>query len=89
MDREHLSLVGTWAILLALLAVTVAAVLLPIGPLKPVINLAAALGKAVLIYWVFMHLKEVNGFLRLAAVAAALWIVLLAGMLWTDIVSRV
>jgi cytochrome c oxidase subunit IV len=88
MARETGLLILTWAALMALLALTVVAALSPIGPIKGVVNIGAAVVKAALIYWVFMHLKEVNGFLRMAAVAAAIWIVLLGGMLYVDVVSR-
>lgn len=88
MSRETGTLILTWAVLMALLAVTVACALAPIGPIKSLVNIGAALIKAALIYWVFMHLKEVGGFLRIVAVGAALWIVLLGGMLYTDIASR-
>lgn len=88
MSRETGLLVLTWAALMALLAITVLAALSPIGPVKGAINIGAAVVKAALIYWVFMHLRQMTGFLRIAAVGAALWIVLLGGMLYTDIVSR-
>jgi cytochrome c oxidase subunit 4 len=88
MSKETGRLILTWAALMALLAITVTAALAPIGPVKGAINIAAALTKAALVYWVFMHLKEVGGFLRVAAVGAALWILILGGMVYTDIVSR-
>jgi cytochrome c oxidase subunit 4 len=89
MARETLTLVLTWAALMTLLAITVVAALSPLGPFRSVINLAAACCKAALIYWVFMHLKEVKGFLRVAAVGAVVWILLLGGLVWTDLGSRI
>lgn len=89
MGRETRLLVLTWAVLMALLAATVTASLSPIGPLRSVINIGAALAKAALIYWVFMHLKEVRSFLRVAAVGAAVWILLLGGLVWSDIATRI
>lgn len=88
MAREIRLLILTWAALMGLLVLTVVAAVSPIGPVKGAVNIGAAVIKAGLIYWVFMHLKEVNGFLRIAAVAAAVWIVLLGGMLYVDLVSR-
>jgi cytochrome c oxidase subunit 4 len=88
MSKETGLLLLTWAALMALLTITVVAALAPIGPIKGAINIAAALTKAALIYWVFMHLREVSGFLRIAGVGAALWILILGGMVFTDIVSR-
>jgi cytochrome c oxidase subunit 4 len=87
MARETRLLILTWAALLALLAITVTAALSPIGPFRSVINLAAA-AKAALIYWVFMHLREVRGFLRIAAVGAVVWILLLGGLVWSDLGRR-
>jgi cytochrome c oxidase subunit 4 len=89
MSKETGLLLLTWATLMALLAITVAAALLPIGPVKGAVNIGAAMIKAALIYWMFMHLRQVGGFLRIAAVGAALWVILLGGMLYTDIVSRI
>lgn len=89
MGREIRLLILTWAVLLALLAATVIAALAPIGPLRSVINLGAALDKAALIYWVFMHLKEVRSFLRIAAVGAVVWILLLGGLVWSDLATRI
>jgi cytochrome c oxidase subunit 4 len=88
MSKETGLLILTWAALMTLLAITVAATLLPIGPVKGVVNIGAALIKASLIYWVFMHLRQVKSFLRIAAAGAAVWILILGGMLFTDIASR-
>jgi cytochrome c oxidase subunit 4 len=89
MARETLTLILTWAALMTLLAITVVAALSPIGPFRSVINLAAACAKAALIYWVFMHLREVKGFLRIAAVGAVVWILLLGGLVWSDLGARI
>ena len=88
MARELRTLLLTWAALMALLAITVSAALSPFGPFRSVINLAAACCKAALIYWVFMHLREVKGFLRIAAVGAVVWILLLGGLVWSDLGAR-
>lgn len=65
-----------------------AAALAPFGPVKGAVNLAAAVAKAGLIYWVFMHLREVTGFLRIAAVGAAIWPLILGRLVAADILSR-
>lgn len=88
MGKETGQLLLTWAALMALLAVTVVAALAPIGPVKGLVNIGAAGVKAALIYWVFMHLKQVSGFLRIAAAGAAVWLLILGGMVYIDIVSR-
>ncbi|HEY4032100.1 MAG TPA: cytochrome C oxidase subunit IV family protein [Caulobacteraceae bacterium] len=89
MGKETGQLLATWAALMALLAITVVAALAPIGPVKGLVNIAAAVVKAALIYWVFMHLKQVGGFLRIAAVGAAVWLLILGAMLYADISTRV
>jgi cytochrome c oxidase subunit 4 len=88
MARELRTLILTWAALMTLLAITVIAALSPIGAFRSAINLAAACTKAALIYWVFMHLREVKGFLRIAAVGAVVWILLLGGLVWSDLGAR-
>ena len=88
MPKEAGRLILTWAALMTLLAITVVATFLPIGPAKGAVNIAVAIMKAGLIYWVFMHLKQVKGFLRVAAAGAAVWVLILGGMMFTDIVSR-
>jgi cytochrome c oxidase subunit IV len=88
MSKETGLLILTWTALMALLAITVVATLLPLGPVKGAVNIGAALLKASLIYWVFMHLRQVKGFLRIAAAGAAAWILILGAMVFADIASR-
>jgi cytochrome c oxidase subunit 4 len=71
------TLLLTWAALMALLALTVGASFALTG----IPSLAAGLGiaalKATLILWVFMHLAETNGLLRVVALAAFAWLAIL------------
>jgi len=78
----------TWAGLLALLALTIAVSFAPIGPVKPVANMAIAVVKAGLVLWVFMHLRERGGLLRIFALGAVAWLVILMAMAATDILTR-
>ena len=88
MDATTRTLVLVWAVLIALLALTIGATLLPIGPLKPVINLGIALAKATLIFWFHMHLREETGLVRLAAVGAAAWLGIMLLLMSSDYLTR-
>lgn len=88
MWSELRPLLLTWAGLLALLAITIAISFAPIGPVKPVANMAIAAVKAGLILWVFMHLRERGGLLRIFALGAIAWLAVLMGLAVTDILTR-
>lgn len=88
MWTELRPLLLTWAGLLVLLAITTAVSFAPLGPVKPVANMAIALVKAGLIVWVFMHLRERGGLLRIFALGALAWLAVLMTMAATDILTR-
>jgi cytochrome c oxidase subunit 4 len=88
MAREARLLVIVWLALMLLLAGTVGATFSPLGPVKPFINLAIAAAKAGLIVWVYMHLREQSGLNRVAALAAASWLVILIAMPLIDLATR-
>lgn len=77
-----------WLALILLLAMTVGAAFLPLGPAKPFISIAIAIAKASLIFWFFMHLREDTGLLRLAAVGGALWLLILLLLMSSDLLTR-
>ena len=78
----------TWAALMALLGLTIGATFLPLGPFMPAVNLGIAFAKTALVLWVFMHLDELGGVVRLAAVGAVAWIVILLLMTAVDYLTR-
>jgi cytochrome c oxidase subunit 4 len=86
--REARLLVMIWLALMALLTATVWVTYAPVGPLKPVFNLAIAAAKAGLILWVFMHLREQPGLNRLAALVAVAWLAILVAMTLVDLKTR-
>lgn len=88
MGRELRLLVLVWVGLMALLTATVLVTFAPFGPVKPVINLLIAAAKAGLIVWVYMHLREQRGLNRIAAMAAAAWLMILVTMTLVDITTR-
>ncbi|HSV03270.1 MAG TPA: cytochrome C oxidase subunit IV family protein [Phenylobacterium sp.] len=88
MSGKAWTLIGVWAALMTLLALTVGATFGPFGALKPAINLAIAFAKAGLIFWFFMHLREESWLPRLVAVAAVAWLLILFGLTQADLVTR-
>ena len=88
MSRETLTLVGVWVGLMLLLTLTVAATFAPLGPIKPLVNLAIAFAKAGLVFWFYMHLREQGGLARLVAVAAVAWLLILLGLTQSDLLTR-
>lgn len=88
MGKEIRPLIFTWLGLMALLALTVASTFAPIGALKPVVNLAIAFAKAGLIFWMFMHLREQKWLIRIMALAALVWLAILAAMTHADLLTR-
>ena len=88
MGRELRLLVFVWIWLMALLTSTVLVTFAPFGPVKPVINLLIAAAKAGLIVWVYMHLREQRGLNRIAALAAAAWLMILVTMTLADVSTR-
>jgi len=53
-----------------------------------VVNLAIALVKALLVVFVFMHVRRGSPMIRVFAVAGVLWLCLLAGLSLTDLATR-
>jgi cytochrome c oxidase subunit 4 len=88
MARETRLLLVVWLALMVLLASTVAVTFSPVGPLKPLFNLAIAAAKAGLVLWVYMHLREQRGMNRVAALAALAWLGILLAMTLIDLGSR-
>jgi cytochrome c oxidase subunit 4 len=74
----------TWAALLLLLALTIAASFLPIGGWHQVVSLAIAGTKAALILWIFMDLRSEGALVRLMASAVGVLLFILTIMLSAD-----
>ena len=86
--RETLTLVLVWLACMTLLVGTVAASFSHLGPIKPVISILIAIAKAGLILWFFMHLREVTGLVRLFALGALFWLVIMFGLVLNDYATR-
>lgn len=88
MAKQARTLVLVWLGLMGLLALTVGATFAPIGAFKPVANLAIAFGKAGLVLWFFMQLRAEHRLVRIVALAAVAWLLILIALTQTDLWSR-
>ncbi len=88
MASGTLRLVLVWALLLALLATTIGASFLPIGPLRPAVSYGIATAKAALILWFFMEMRREGGLARLAALAGFAWLAILFTLVASDYLTR-
>lgn len=77
-----------WAVLLGLLALTVAISLVDVGAWNIVANIAIAALKAGLVMWIFMHLNALRGVVRLVALGALLWVAILFALTLADYLTR-
>jgi len=82
------TLVLIWIALMALLGLTLGASFLPLGAFKPVVNVGIGFAKAALIFWFFMHLREVSGLIRLVAFAGAVGIIIMLALISSDYLTR-
>ena len=82
------SLLLVWSALLALLGLTVTASFLLAGPASFAVSLAIALAKAALIFWFFMHLREERGLIRIFAIGAAAWLLIMFLLIAADYGTR-
>jgi cytochrome c oxidase subunit IV len=81
--------VGIWLALLAGTALTVIAAGIDMGPLNPVVALAIATTKAVLVVLFFMHVKYTHEKLtKLVIVTAIFFFIILLALTMADYTSR-
>jgi cytochrome c oxidase subunit IV len=81
-------LILVWVVLLGLLVLTLGASFLLAGLPSAAASLAVALAKAALIFWFFMHLKEESGLIRLIAIGAGAWLLILLTLTAADYTTR-
>lgn len=84
----RLAYVLTWLALMVLLALTAGSSYIPMGPWNTIVNMGISCAKALLIAIFFMHLRHAGALLRIAAVAALVWLALLFGLSGTDYATR-
>jgi cytochrome c oxidase subunit 4 len=78
----------TWATLIALLALTVATALLPLGGWNLALNLAISLIQAVLAVAIFMHLRVELPVVRLTAASGFLFLGFMVVLMLSDYLTR-
>ncbi|TWB12427.1 cytochrome c oxidase subunit 4 [Nitrospirillum amazonense] len=86
--RTIAPLLTVWAALLALLGLTVGASLVLTGTPSLIASLAIAGLKAALVVWVFMQLRREGGLMRVMALGAVFWLLILLGYLVLDYATR-
>lgn len=85
---ERRVILRTYGALMGLLALTIAVAQVDLGWGNVVANLGIAFAKALLILWVFMHLREATAMLRLFSVAVLMWLLILFILGLGDWVTR-
>ncbi len=85
LSKQHLL---TFVALLVLLAITVAAACLPIGPCQLPLALLISTAKAALIILIFMRLPSASSIARLAFAAGFLWLLILTALSLSDYLTR-
>lgn len=88
MNAGVVRLIGVWAVLMALLGLTIAIAFLPLGPAKPALGYLIAASKTALLLWFFMEMRSESGLVRLGAAAGFIWLVVLFGLSATDYLTR-
>jgi cytochrome c oxidase subunit 4 len=78
----------TWIALLVLLALTAGSSYVPMHAFNLAANLAIALVKALLVVFVFMHVRRGTPMTRVVAAAGVFWLALLTTLSLTDFVAR-
>jgi cytochrome c oxidase subunit IV len=81
--------VKVYLTLLALLAATVAAVYINMGPLNILVTMAIAITKALLVMLFFMHVRYSPRLIWIYAAVGVIWLTFLIGGTLADIVTRI
>jgi cytochrome c oxidase subunit 4 len=74
--------------LLVLLGATIAIAFVDLGWLNPVLAMAIAIVKAILVILFFMHVRESDQVTRVFVVAGFVWLAILVGLALTDYLTR-
>lgn len=80
--------VRTCIVLLALLALTWVIAYVNLGPFNLIVALAVAITKAIVIALFFMHIRGSSRLLQLAAVAGAIWLLIMISLTLGDYSTR-
>jgi cytochrome c oxidase subunit 4 len=88
MEQARKRLAIVWLALLALLALTVAGSFTVTGVASSVVSFGVATAKVALIFWFFMQLRTEKGLVRLFAVGAIAWLLILLCLTTIDYATR-
>ena len=88
MDRAFGRLAMVWVGLLVLLGSTISASFLLTGPASAGVSLLIAFAKVGLVFWFFMQLRTEKGLVRVFAIGAAVWLLLLFVLASVDYATR-
>lgn len=78
----------TFAVLLALLGLQWGIGYADLGPFNLVVALAISTTQALLIAWIFMHIKGSSRLLHLAAATGIIWLLILLSLTLSDYFTR-
>jgi cytochrome c oxidase subunit 4 len=81
-------LLFAWAVMMGLLALTIAVSFVSLGPFLPLISYSVAAGKAGLIVWFFMEMRSEEGPQSLVLLFGLVWLIMLFLLLAADVVTR-
>lgn len=81
-------LILVWLALVVLISLSVLGSFVFVGPLNILVSWGAAIIKATLILWFYMHLREESGLARIMAVGAIAWLAILLIMTGADYGTR-
>jgi cytochrome c oxidase subunit 4 len=74
--------------LMLLLAATIGAAFVDLGPLNWLIAVSIAMVKAVLVILFFMHVRASSQIVRIFVIAGFFWLAILVGLTLTDYLTR-
>jgi cytochrome c oxidase subunit 4 len=80
--------ISTWIGLMVLFALTLASSFVPLHGFNTAVNVAIAVAKAALVALIFMRLRTSSALVRLAALAGLVWLLILIGLSFTDVLTR-
>jgi cytochrome c oxidase subunit 4 len=88
MNTAQKRLAFVWLALMGLLGATITASYLLTGPASAITSLGIAAGKAALVFWFFMQLKNEKGLVRIFALGALVWLGILLTFTVVDYAAR-
>jgi cytochrome c oxidase subunit 4 len=82
------AILHAWVVLLILLALTIGASFVPLGPVLPFVSYTIAIAKTAIVVWLFMEMKTRDGLQRLALGVGFVWVLFLLILSLADVMTR-